>query len=206
MNILYWDWIENKTETLKHSPSGGGSQSWDMTAHTHTHAHTKWNGNGNMESLHAPLQSNNTLCFCCSFSLETFGESGLLQFTLTSAHPSSNCSCIPSSSPCWNIDVINNLLIDKCEVYSQSASNLMSPTFLFASVAPLPWKSFLLCILWPWNLFKAFLLFRFSFSLLLMSCLSPLPFICWHPQRPQSWLLFYIRSTLDDLLSYDEFN
>ena len=60
-----------------------------------------------------PLQSNNTV-----LHFETFGESGLplrslphLLFT-----PHITAAALHPKSPCWNIAVINNLLIDKCEV------------------------------------------------------------------------------------------
>lgn len=49
---------------------------------------------------------------------ETFGESGLplrsLPHLLFTPHIAA--AAFHPASPCWNMDVINNLLIDKCEV------------------------------------------------------------------------------------------
>ena len=49
---------------------------------------------------------------------ETFGESGLPLCSLPhlSFTPQVTAAAFHPTSPRWNIDVINNLLIDKCEV------------------------------------------------------------------------------------------
>ena len=110
MNILYWDWIENKTETLKHNPNGMRvSKSWTwLYARAHTHAHTKCNGMEMYGFFMFPLQSNNTQCLCCS-SLWNFWWkwSTLCSLPHLSFTPQVTAAAFHPTSPCWNTDVIN---------------------------------------------------------------------------------------------------